>query len=62
MENVTLSDIHKELLHLEKKVDRLEHILIPEVEATEKDRKGLEAAMKEYAGGKTVSFRSLKKG
>lgn len=62
MENVILNDIQHELRYLHKKVDRIEHILIPEVKATAQDKRDLEQALKEHRMGKTTSFRDLKKG
>lgn len=59
MEEVTLNDIQRELKNLNRKVEHIEHILIPEVEATEQDKQDLSEALKEHRAGKTVNFRDL---
>lgn len=61
MENITLNKIYSELLYLRKKVEHIEQVLIPEVEATAKDKEELGEAIKDYKEGKTVSFRAIKR-
>ncbi|MBS3067759.1 hypothetical protein J4450_03585 [Candidatus Micrarchaeota archaeon] len=60
-ETVTLNDIYKELKYIHKKVDELEHIMIPIEKMTEEDKNDLDEAVKEYKAGKTVKFRDIKK-
>ncbi len=62
MENVTLNDIKRELIYLNRKVEHIEHILIPEVQATAQDKQNLEQALKDHRSGKTINFKALKKG
>jgi len=61
-ENVTLDAVYSELLYLHKKIDKLEEILIPEVEMTKEEREELETAKTDYKEGKTVEFKTIKKG
>jgi len=60
METITLEKVYKELKNIHQKVDQIERILIPEVEATGKDKKELGAAIEEYKAGKTVDFDSIR--
>ncbi len=60
MENVTISDVYNELKLLNKKVSHLESILIPEVEASQKDKKESEEASAEFKAGKTIKFDSIR--
>jgi len=57
--NITLTDIYAQLAILNKKVDNLERILIPEVEATKKDLQEAEDALEEYKQGKTVKLEDI---
>ncbi|HLC69133.1 MAG TPA: hypothetical protein VJH24_04805 [Candidatus Bilamarchaeaceae archaeon] len=61
-ENISLDEIYKELKYIHKKVDQLEHIMIPVEKMTAQDKKELDEAIKEYKEGKTVRFRDIKKG
>jgi len=62
METVTLEKVYKELKFIRQKVAQIERILIPEVEATEEDKKQLAAALEEYQAGKTVDFKEMREG
>ena len=59
-ENVTLDTIYKELRYIHKKVDELEHMMIPVEKMTEEDMADYEQAMKEYKEGKTTKLSDLR--
>jgi hypothetical protein len=61
MQNVTLDLLYNELLYIHKKIDRLEHILIPEVEMTEEEKKELAEAKQDVKEGNVVEFEKIRK-
>ena len=60
-DNVSLTDIYQELRYLHKKIDHLEHMMIPMEKMTAEEKKELDDAVKEYKTGKTVKFSDIKK-
>ena len=60
-ENVTLTDLYKELKYLHKKIDQLETMMIPVEKMSVEDKKDLDEAITEYTAGKTVRFKDIRK-
>ena len=61
MKEVDLPTIYSEILNLKEKVGRIENILIPEEEVSEKELGELKARRKEVLKGKYTTLEALTK-
>lgn len=61
MSEALLKEIYAEVLHIRKKLDMLEEIIIPEEEVSEEERKELERLREESIKGENVGWEEIKK-
>lgn len=58
---VALSTVYTEILNLKSKIDRIEHILIPEEEISKEELKELETRREEMLRGESIKLEVLLK-
>ena len=61
MSEALLKEIYAEVLHIRKKLDMLEEIIIPEEQVSEEERKELEKLREESLKGENVRWEEIKK-
>ncbi len=62
MEEISINALYDEMKQMHRELHELRVVLVQEVKPSKGDKQALAEAMKEYRAGKTVSFKSLKKG
>ena len=61
MSEALLKEIYAEVLHIRKKIDMLEEIIIPEEQVSEEERKELEKLREESLKGENIRWDEIKK-
>ncbi len=60
-QTITLEILYNKLAAVEKKVTEIEHVVLPEIELSAKEKAGLLAIRREIGRGSAVSFRDYLK-
>jgi len=61
MQDVTLEMVYREIKMVNKKVSTLEHLLIPEEQLSEAERKEIHELIKDAEAGNETPFSQIKK-